>query len=163
MRECVWLKTNLHSFHQFRNESFFASFVCSPVCCCDCSPKPGLPAFVGYIGCCCNCCCCGCCVWPIIGCCPTAPTFPFPFAKLWESEDDPEHKNAKARNIRIINRPAKHVKILDNRKHHHFLSWRHIWLGVKVPFTLNHKIQFEFYRNVYLFHLVDQWKMSLLS
>lgn len=36
-----------------------------------------------------------------------------------------QHKKAKARHSRTTRRPAKNVKMLDSRKHHHFRSVKH--------------------------------------
>lgn len=36
-----------------------------------------------------------------------------------------QHKKAKARHSKTTNRPAKNVKMLDSRKHHHFRSVKH--------------------------------------
>lgn len=43
-----------------------------------------------------------------------------------------QHMNAKARQRRTMRSPAKNVKMLDKRKHHHFRSWRHSSIGASV-------------------------------
>lgn len=43
-----------------------------------------------------------------------------------------QQMNAKARHRRTISSPAKNVKMLDNRKHHHFRSIRHSSIGASV-------------------------------
>lgn len=43
-----------------------------------------------------------------------------------------QHMNAKARQRRTIRSPAKNVKMLDRRKHHHFRTKRHSSIGASV-------------------------------
>lgn len=43
-----------------------------------------------------------------------------------------QHMNAKARQRRTIRSPAKNVKMLDKRKHHHFRTWRQSSKGASV-------------------------------
>lgn len=52
--------------------------------------------------------------------------FSFCFGSFGDSSGSfRQHKNAKARHSNTIKRPAKNVNMLDSKKHHHFLPFRH--------------------------------------
>lgn len=70
---------------------------------------------------------------PSNSCLPRLAFCSFCFGSFGDSSGSlRQHMNAKALQSKTIRSPITNVAILETRKHHHFLSWRHSSIGASV-------------------------------
>ena len=101
---------------------------------------------------------------PSNSCLPRLAFCSFCLGSLGESSGSlRQQMNAKARQRRTIRSPAKNVKMLDNRKHHHFRTWRQSSIGASVVINSSSQpdIPYQIVRGIFYYFMsftfINHW------